>query len=326
MSNLAPTSAQLAAVPAYLQKYVQSTEALKAQVGQLDASDLGINILKIVQSNSKEAKRAGWDLTGTAPQLPLKTMFLSREAKVIPAGTAFVPLLRTVKYIKWIGRPGEGQMAFQTEDPNDPRIGDGLQFKKDPQTGMNKAPEVTKYVNFYVMLQGFEQPVLLSFKRTSTPEGRWLFNAIMMSSLSKNLPMFTSAFLLKEPRTVVDGQDDWYTFAMQPAGLVAEESIAKAAAMFETAQTYANISTGSELEDAGEIKNANPGPAQQPHQQPAPQQISQQQFTTSETPSFDSLPPATQQPAQQTIAPQAPQQLQQPVQQAAPAPVVRPLF
>lgn len=344
MSNLANvTPAQLAAVPEHLRKYIQTPEQLKSQVGHLDASDLGINILKIVQSNSKEAKRAGWDLTGTAPALAQKTMFLSREAMVLPPGTAFIPLLRTVKYIKWIGRPGEGQMAFQTDDQNDSRIGDGLQFKKDPQTGMNKAPEVTKYINFYVMVQGFNQPVLLSFKRTSTPEGRWLFNAIMMSSLSKNLPMFTSAFILKDPRTVIDGQDEWYTLAMQPAGLVGPESIAKAEAMYETAQTYARISTGAELED-GEAKITNPGPAQQPTQQqtysaqivtqqapaqhytPPPQQqyTHPQPSTVSETPSFDSLPPAP--PAQQQQAPQQqPAQLpQQPAQQQPP--LLRPLF
>lgn len=305
-----------AQVPEYLQKYVYDKPNMK-QVGKLDSSDIGINMLKVTQSNSKEVKRPGWGITGQEPQLPMGTMFLSRDGKIVTPGTPFIPLLRSVKYIKWKGKqPGEG-MDFMTDDENDARIQriDGLAFLKDPQTGDTIAPLVTKYVSFYIMVAGCELPVLMSFKRTSMPEGRWLTQNCVMGTGGNMMPFFTLCFKFNIPKTIRDGSNDWWALSMAPNGKTPPEVCEKAERMARMAEALNELVTGEALE--GEMPTANvatevagvqhdvynAGPvtingtatAVAPQAPAAPQQPVQQQQTAFVTP--PAAPPAAPQQA-----------------------------
>ena len=160
-------SNELAKIPSYLQKYVKPVEQ-STDFGELDPADFGLDILKIVQAQSKEA------MPGPG-QLEQGTMFLSKTGTVIQPGTKFVPLLKTLRYIYWKGRPGDGELVFMTDDRDDPRIKaiDGLAFRKE--NGETKAPLVTTYMNFYCWITDSQLPdipVLISFKRTGFPDGR----------------------------------------------------------------------------------------------------------------------------------------------------------
>jgi hypothetical protein len=321
-------------VPEYLKKYQQPT-ANHEDFGEIDSSDLGINMLKICQSNSREGKKAGWGITGQEPQIPQKSIFLSKDGKIIPPGTGFIPLIRTVKYIHWIGKPGDGRIDFMCDDKNDKRITDidGLAFKKDPNSGDTIAPPVVKYINFYVMLQGYELPVLLSFKRTSIPDGKWLTQSTMMATQQNgNIPMHMLVYLLGMPKTVVDGANDWFAMTFQPAGFTPDEVAPKAKKMADFARNLTRLFSAKEYEaiergdtEVGGLKSAQPvdtsvqapaAPAAQQQQTPPPMQ---QQV----------IPPAAAQfgtpPAPVVTAPAAPQQ-QAPVQQQAPAPTVSKLW
>lgn len=300
-------------LPAHLQKYVYNQPNTK-QAGKLDSSDIGINMLKVVQSNSIQHKRAGWGITGTEPILPQATMFLSRDAKIITPDTPFIPLLRSVKYIKWKGKqPGEG-MDFMTDDENDPRIKaiNGLAFIKDPQTGDNIAPPVTKYVSFYIMIAGCDLPVLMSFKRTSMPEGRWLTQSCVMGTGGNMMPFFTLCFKFNQPKTIRDGNNDWYALSMNPNGKTPPQIIEKAEKMATMAEALNDLVTGDALEGndaAPVVSNAATVPAQHPQQQ--------QQVPAHNGPTI-TVPAQQQQPTQFAPPQQAPvQQQQAPVQQSA---------
>lgn len=309
-------------VPEYLKKYQQPT-ANHEDFGEIDSSDLGINMLKIGQDNSRECKKAGWGVTGQEPQIPQKSIFLSKDGKIIAPGTGFIPLIRTVKYIHWIGKPGDGRIDFMCDDKNDERIVkiDGLAFKKDPNSGETIAPPVVKYINFYVMLQGYELPVLLSFKRTSIPDGKWLTQSTMMATQQNgNIPMHMLVYLLGEPKTVVDGKMEWYAMTFKPAGFTPDEVAPKAKKMADFARNLTKLFSAKEYEaiERGDtpdgLKSAHVDttvqapPPQQPVQQPP---VMQQQV----------IPPAAAQfgtpPAPVVAAPQVQQAA--PIQQPAPA-------
>jgi hypothetical protein len=239
-----------AALPAHLQKYM-SEKPNAEDMGHLDSSDIGINMIKLGHVQNKECKRAGWGVTGQEPQIPVGSMFLSRDGKIIPPNTHFIPLIRTVKYIKWIGKPGQdGRIDFTTDNEDDERIKsiNGLSFRKDPNSGENLAPLVTKYINFYIMIQGVELPILLSFKRTAIPDGKWLTSNIIMATDGNRLKPFTLVYRFNAPKVVRDGEQDWFGFSMTPAGFTPPEAIDKAAKMYELARALSALTTPAEFE------------------------------------------------------------------------------
>jgi hypothetical protein len=323
---------QAQAVPEYLKKYQQPT-ANHEDFGEIDSSDLGINMLKIGQSNSRECKKVGWGITGQEPQIAQGSMFLSKDGKIVHDGTCFIPLVRTVKYIHWIGKPGDGRIDFMCDDKNDERITkiDGLAFKKDPNTGDVIAPPVVKYINFYIMLQGFELPILLSFKRTSIPDGKWLTQSTMMATQQNgNIPMHMLVYKIGKPKTVVDGANDWFAFTFQPNGFTPEEAIPKAKKMTEFARNLTRLFSAKEYEaiERGEtenLKSAHPDTTVQAPTQAAPVQQQPQQ-------TMSNVPPAAAQfgtpPAPVVTAPPVQQQtpVQQQQQQAPAAPAVKGLW
>ena len=292
---------QAASLPEHIRQYLSPTPIMD-QMGHVDQSDIGINMIKLAQDTSKETKKVGWGPTGQEPMVPKGSMFLKNDGKILSPGTLFVPLLRTVKYIKWIGKPGQGQMEFMCDTDTDPRIGDGLQFKKDRNTGEVAAPEVTKYVNFYVLLQGQDMPVLISFKRTSSPTGKALTQALVNCTQANRLPYFTFMFTLGTPKIVRDGSLEWYDFTFAPAGYTPSEAIDKAKKMSEMAKALAQMTTAQDFE--GEPTRAAEETMQQtPAQHPNAGIVIQGNATV--------MPP---QPVVQTLPIQQP--VQPPVQQA----------
>lgn len=273
MSNIVPTQA----VPAYLAKFATQQANLE-QFGHLETSDFALNIVKIVQASSPQM-RAGWGPTRSEPPLPMGTMFLSRDAKVIAPETAFIPLWRSMRYIYWDGKPGDGKLVFMTDSKDDPRIKeiDGLAFKRNPATGKNTPPLVTTFINFYIMIQGIEVPCVLSFKRTSMPAGRRLTQDLIMCTKSGTLPLFAFKFKLMAPVQVVDGNLAWHNPVIVADGMTPEEAIDKAAKMAELAKNLAAAATVDqfvESEDdhshSDQLKNVTPPVAPTVPTAPAP--------------------------------------------------------
>lgn len=311
-------------LPAYMQKHM-ITDPNQDEFGLMEPSDIGLNMIKVAQSNSREAKQAGWGFTGQEPQIPVGTMFLSKEGKIIQPGTYFVPLIRTVKYIHWIGPKGQGRIDFMCDRPDDPRIVkiDGLAFKEDPHDGARKAPIVTKYINFYVLIPGQELPVLMSFKRTSIPDGRWLTNSTRMATIANKVHMYGLLYKFGQAKKVVDGNNDWFALTFQPAGITPEEGIEKAAKMAAFAKDLAQLASAKDYEamehgdEGGEtitaqatVVSTGPVAPAAPAAPPMPPPVQQQPVQVQPAP--------VQQPVQQPA-----QQQQQPVQQQ-PAPAAAP--
>jgi hypothetical protein len=292
-------------MPAYLQKYKSETPDV-AQFGHLERADFSLNIIKCVTPTSPQM-RAGWGPTKKEPALPLGTLFLSRSGVVLPPGTPFIPLCRAIRYILWQEDGSRlGKMIFATENANDERITSikGLEFTVDPVTKKNKAPLVTTYINFYVMLKGVDAPVIFPFKRTSTPDGRRLTQDIVMATQGGHFPMFTLVFKLTGFKEMQGNSNFWHIPTWEAAGKTgegrseaeAEELLKRAAKMKELAQ---NLATAASAEEFAE-HDAEDAPAAPPVQQTTLKQVQ------------GTLVP---------ITPPAP--VEQPVQQAPVAPPVQ---
>lgn len=269
MSN-AMIPASLQGLPAAALAHYSPQGDFKSQFGSISRQDIGINMLKVVQGTSPQA-RPGWGPTKQEPALALNTMFLSRDTSVVPVNSRFVPLLRHVTFIKWEGRDTSNKrIEFSTNDRNDRRIAacDGLSFKKDERTGKLIAPLVTEYINYYVMLSGVpDEPVLISFKRTSVGVGRKLTQDLLRCTKYGMVPMHAFMFTLNAPINRTAGTQAWAELSYSPAGTVDDAIFAKAEKMFELAQMLADTTSAEALEDVDTEPSEDAAPAQPAQQQ-----------------------------------------------------------
>lgn len=259
-------------VPAHLAHLYNEQTGYRDQFGSLDPADIGVNFLKICHGQSREARPAG-----SLPAIPVGTMFLSRDRTVVPPGSAFIPLLRSVRYIKWRGRPGDGAMEFTTTDKNDPRIVAcrGLEWIKDERTNTQLKPLVTTYVNFWIALQTCpEEPVMISFSRTSLPLGRKLTQNLMRSTKG-SLPLLAFMFKLETPTEESDSVNIWSHFNLQPSGYTPETALPHAEKLFEAAKALQALSTGNEFSvlDNDNGDDAPEAPAPQHPQSASPANV-----------------------------------------------------
>jgi hypothetical protein len=219
--------------------------------GTLKPSDFGVGFIKLCHGQSREAKKGA----NGEPPIAIGEMFISRNRQVLPVGTQFIPLLRTVNYIKWAGRPGEGRMEFSTSDENDPRIAkiSGLTFTQDPRTGETKPPLVTQYVNFYCLVNGYaDEPLILSFYRTSAPIGRRLTQDTFKASKCGHIPLRALLYQFGAPTVKREKGQEWVQFNPLPCGFApaaAEERINK---MYDFAESLKQASTGAEFQSLRE--------------------------------------------------------------------------
>lgn len=260
-----PASAPLAAIPDHVKALMKpvGSNAYRDDFGELSAQDFGVSFLKIVCQMSKEAL-PNWDKRGAQP-MPVGTMFVSRTHKIIQPGTFFVPLLRKVRYIHWLGKPGQGKMAFTTDNKNDPRITSihGLDFRDDPENpGKQKAPAVTQYINFYILLQGETEPMILSFYRTGIKKGRAMTQDLHTACHTAHwtLPMLTFMYKIVDPVFEVNEGQQWPVVTTEPAGYTPAEIITKCQAALELAKAMSEASTGAEFQNIDE--NAGGGNAE----------------------------------------------------------------
>lgn len=246
MSNELAAQTQL---PPHIAALAKNDKEHVDAFGVLEATDFALNFIKFVHRMSKEAI-AGWGPTKQEPAMPLNSMFLSRTHNPIPIGTPFIPLCRRVTYIKWIGRPGEGRMAFMATKKDDPRIVEinGLEFPTDPETKKLMPPPVTQYINYYVMVKGLtDEPAVLSFYRTSYPIGKRFTQDLFTATKGGTLPMYAFQYKFGAPIMKRDGENEHPQFVLQPAGCTEEKAIKHAEKLFELAQAFASSSTGAEF-------------------------------------------------------------------------------
>lgn len=302
MSNIVQQQAGGLAIPAYLASEFKDTPT--DAMGELTPGDLGVPFVKMVHGQSAEAK-PNWGGNNEQP-LPQGTMFLSSNHTIIPIGTPFIVLCRRVSYIKWIGKPGDGKIAYSTLDRNDPRIvkEDGLNFRKDPSdpTGTKQLPPlVTTYYNFYVLTPfNMEQPHVLSFYRTGMDTGKKLVRAIFQGTNGNKANPYVLKFEFGTPHWEVDGKNSWPQFTFNAAGFASEATMKKA----KEIQPLALM-----------MSQAGSGGSDRPAEEPA---------TLGETGSMetDEAPMKNVTPQQQLLQPPAVQQLPAVLQQVIPPPAI----
>lgn len=246
MSNIVQQQSGLA-IPAYLAS--EFGNAPTDAMGEILPSDLGVPFVKMVHGQSAEAK-PNWGGNNEQP-MQQGTMFLSSNHTILPPGTPFIVLCRRVSYIKWIGKPGDGKIAYSTLDRNDPRIvkEDGLNFRKDPSdpTGMKQLPPlVTTYYNYYVLTPfNMEQPHVLSFYRTGMETGKKLLRAIFEGTNGFKANPYVLKFEFGTPHWEQDGKNSWPQFTFKPAGFTSENTLKKAKEVLPLALMMAQAGAAS---------------------------------------------------------------------------------
>ena len=251
--------------PKYLQDlYIPRGYAQDA--GPLTPGDIGTNFVKLVQGMSKQAL-PGWGPDRNEQPLPLGTMFLTRDTKIIPPETLVFPLLRTVKFLRWEGKPGEGKLIGTADRRDDERIlrENGLQFRRD-QDGKTVPPLWTEYINIYVASQVCKgEPIVLSFYRTSRPVGRKWVQLLLRNTLGFSLPLYTHKYKLGTPCLERSGTQTWYQFVIKPDGFTPENYLLKLKQLYQDAVAMHQASQGTEymnlendsapIQEAGEVTN-----------------------------------------------------------------------
>lgn len=326
--------------PAYLMKYAARSGNFMDDFGLIEPSDWGLNFLKIVQATEIHGK-PGWGPNGNEPAMPQGTYVLNRTHRVVPPDSIFVPVLRSVTFIRFKGKKTSDGILYMTKDPNDPRIvkENGLAFREDPNTGQREAPLVTKFVNFYIMTEyNWDEPAIISFHRTSTKRGSELTKAIAqatgLNGEMAKLPMYCCMFRLREPSVERDGTQTWYQPRCAPSGFTAEKHLEHLEKMREMALFMDRSSADAQNVVGATDDHPEPEQPRTPDQTAAAAQtLSQAPLTAGvqlgSTPTQPQFQPQTQaQPAAQPepglgVAPQhvapAPEPQQQQTQQPQPA-------
>jgi len=283
-------------------------------MGELEPADFGLSFIKLCHGSSREAK-PGWDASKNAPPMPIGTIFLSRDHKIIPVDAKFVPLLRSTRFILWEGKPGDGRMVFMTHDRNDPRIKeiDGLAFTKDPNTGKTNPPLVTRYISYYVMCQYSTEPVVISFYRTSEPIGRKFGQDLWRATDSYTIPIRSLQFKFLQPRIEERGGNSWPQFVFEPDGFVAQDTFVKGNELYDAAKGLDVALKGTEF-----------GALEDPGDEGEPRRAEGEVLTQDSPPQVNIQPDQNLQPTQDipfaAPAPEpAPAPAQQPTQAAPPA-------
>lgn len=277
-------------LPDYLRK-LSSAEHAEAY-GQLSRTDLGISRLTLGQGETPAVKE------GTVPQ---GAMFLSVTSKIIPPKTPFMVLRRETIYYKFkSSNPKEAKtIEFITKDPLDPRILkiNGLDFTELPD-GKKIKPSVTEFLNFYIVLpETFSnEPVLMSFKRSSLPAGRNFTRKLLRILPDKSLPLYGALFMLGQP---VKDKYDNYALTIIPCGFTPEKFLEKAKTMSLIAKNMAEFAMdATELHEAdlpeAEAPDAedpppptqNQGASFDAEDPPPPKQESPSPWTNPELPDF----------------------------------------
>lgn len=306
-------------IPAHLAKLMNESGDYRNDIGHISPRDIRAPFIKVVSGMSKEGK-PGWGPTGTESPMPYGTIILSHNKKVLAPGTVVVPLLRRVVYIKWEGgEPGTRMLGFATRE-DDPKITaeNGLEFKPNPQNPKESLkPAWDTYINFYVLCEAYmEQPVVLSFYRTSLKTGRAFTQEIFQATRGMKLPLYCLKYKLGMKEVEADGRR-WPTLTLTPDGMISEAGLPIATKMYESAQFLANASNSAEFiqelagasDAAGATITVTPTNAAPP---PEPSTPPAQSFKAAQGAAV--TPPAP----QQHVTMQSPPQATQPAQ-AAPA-------
>jgi hypothetical protein len=281
-------AAPLAAIgeaPAYIQALYDPEVSHMKDFGHLEPADFGLSFLKIVQGTEKHG-RPGWGPTGVEQAMIQGTYIIDKTHQVLPVGTEFIPLLRSVSYMKGRTENLDDGIEFITSNKDDPRIVacNGLEWREDPRTKARIPPLVTAMVKFYVVTRfNMEEPAVLSFQRTGTPVGRQLTKDISNATKHKGkpmaLPMYICKFQLVAPKLTSEGKLSWFNHSYQPAGFVKESFLPHLKKLYEFAQVLDDASKtvnspsdrrvmAQGLEGSGTPVESQPLPGQAPEAPP----------------------------------------------------------
>ena len=211
--------------PAQYPAFIGSLALGKGHEDVIETSDLILPRAKLVQFTSEE-------VTAENPEDRIEPGKLINSITKQELTPLIIPIYRykTYTFFNPLDRKSSnydpayeaGEMVFSTTDKNDPRIGDGLEFKD------GEAPRVTEAFNYLSLFPGERLPLILSFKRTSLRAAKELNTMLQLSGGD----MFSNRYKIVITRHE-DGQRKWFSISVRGAGKATAEEHAIANQIFE---------------------------------------------------------------------------------------------
>lgn len=179
-------------------------------------------------------------------------------------GVPFIPILRGKKWIRFNaqekGKPGwdenyeQGAKIWESRDRRDPRV-----VAEGKWDGDNP-PLATEIIEFLVLVEGEDTPLVLGFSRTSFGAGKTLTSMAQFAKRTDgtDADLFEVSYRLRAQEKKNNQGHCWYQFAVGRIGSVSGEALARARALFEQFANADFKTHGDEEDGAAEVSPKQP--------------------------------------------------------------------
>lgn len=169
-------------------------------------------------------------------------------------GKAFVPVFKFNSNVEWLPRSEGGGIACQAQDGKNAHTSAGeirtcatcrrCEFQNIPGQ-KSKAPDCTKYINFFGFFEDEMSPIILSFSKTSYNEGKRLYSIMKLSMQN----MWNNSYKI-DSAVKSSGANEWYILTGSVNAPTSEEARQFAANLYK-------MYSGSALVREAEIPESN---------------------------------------------------------------------
>ena len=193
-----------------------STEGRAGLEGGVNKDNIVISRAKLLQGLSEEVKQDArtWQagmIIDSVTKEPLPKSFIVL-AQMPSSWIYFNP--RDKKHKHFIPEFGPGDVVWQSNDPEDPRVKTHGAWKDD------EPPAATEYINFLVYVEGSPIPLVLGFAKTSMQVGKGLYTMIVRSGGA----VYTRKYELSSVSKNKNG-NDFFVLQVRPAGKCTEDEV-----------------------------------------------------------------------------------------------------
>ena len=167
------------------------------------ADDVSIPRVRLVQSLSPDRKNGAEE--GDV---------INSLTKAKYNGKAFVPVFKFNSNVEWAPRSDGGGIVCQARDGKNAVTSAGevrtcatcrrCEFQNIPGQ-KSKAPDCTKYINFFGFFEEDMSPIILSFSKTSYNEGKRLYSIMKLSMQN----MWNNSYKI-DSKVKSSGANEWY--------------------------------------------------------------------------------------------------------------------
>lgn len=213
------TAREIGLLPAEMKKQIEDlfiTANRPGFEGGIDKGNLIIPRVKLLQGLSDEVKddpksfQAGMLINSVTKEVLTKGFI--PLAQMPTSWIYFNP--RDKKHPNFVPDFGPGDVVWNSQDPNDPRVKEHGEWKGD------EPPAATEYMNFLCYFEGFAIPAVLGFAKSSFSAGKAFFTM----ALGFGGAMYSRKYELSAVSKQKAG-NDFYVLQVRAAGRCTEDEL-----------------------------------------------------------------------------------------------------